>query len=62
MRRPGMRDGGSPPVMARMMSRDAITIGWEVYDFSLGWYRSPGAGTIVPYSPSGSHFPGCSPS
>ena len=44
-----------------MMSHDAKRIPL-VYDFSLANTGGPSAGTIVPYSPSGPHLSGRSPS
>ena len=45
-----------------MMSHDVKRIRLEVYEFSLASTGGPSAGTIVPYSPSGPHLPGRSPS
>jgi len=45
-----------------VMSHDVKRIRLEVYDFGLASAGGPSAGTIVPYSPSGPHLPGSSPS
>ena len=55
-------DGRGRPGTARVMSHDVKRIRLEVYDFSLASTGGPSAGTIVPYSPSGPHLPGRSPS
>ena len=34
-----MRDGRGWPGTTPVMSHDTRMIGWEVYDFNLGWYR-----------------------
>ena len=55
-------DGGGRQGTARVMSHGVKRIRFEVYDLNLASTRGPRARTIVPYSPSGPHLPGCSPS
>jgi len=45
-----------------VMSYEVKRIRSEVYDLNLGGTGGPSARTIVPYSPSGPHLPGRSPS
>jgi len=55
-------DRRGPPGTARVMSHDVKRIRLEVHDFGLASTGGPSAGTMVPYSPSGRHLPGRSPS
>jgi len=55
-------DGKGPPGTIRVMVHDVKVTRLEVYDFGLAGAGGPSATTIVPYSPSGRHFPGRSPS
>ena len=55
-------DGRGRPGTARVISHDVKRIRLEVYDFSLASIGGPRDGTTVPYSPSGPHLPGRSPS
>jgi len=55
-------DYRGPPGTARVMSYDVKRIRLEVHDFGLASAGGPSAGAIVPYSPSGPHLPGRSPS
>jgi len=55
-------DRRGPPGTARVMSHDVKRIRLEVHDFGLASAGGPSAGTMVPYSPSGRHLPGRSPS
>ena len=50
------------PGTARVMSYDVKRIRSEVHDLILASTGGPSARTIVPYSPSGPHLPGRSPS
>jgi len=59
-----VRDGGGRWGTARVMSHDVKRIPLEVDDINMvtGSAGGPSARTIVPYSPSGPHLPGRSPS
>ena len=54
--------GGGLQGTAQVMSRDVKRIRLEVYDINLASTGGPSTRTIVPYSPSGPHLPGRSPS
>jgi len=47
---------------ARVMYYEMRSIRLEVYDLSLASIGGPSGRTTIPYSPSGSHLPGHSPS
>jgi len=61
--RPGtVEDGRGLQWTARVMSHEVNRIRLEVHHLNLASTGGLSAGTIVPYSPSGPHLPGRSPS